>query len=158
ERPPPRRARPLSSTPPESFRELVELDRAHSVRWARPVARPRAIEAEGLDLEILALIADLRHVLTSQIHRRFNAQRAMTTTQRRLSRLSAAGLLERFQFPRRDGGGVPMCCLATTAARELLRQAAPPRRTGGIDAAFIPAPPVPAGSPRQVDRAKRPAG
>ncbi len=147
---PPRRARPLSSTPPESFRELVELDRAHSVRWAQPAARPRALKPEPLDLEILAFVANLRHALTSQIHRRFNARRAMTTTQRRLKRLSDAGLLERFQFHRRDGGGVPMCYLATTAARELLGQQAPLLRSGGIDGQLTPAP-VSVGSPRAVD-------
>jgi hypothetical protein len=69
----------------------------------------RALEPDQLDVEILALVATLRHVLTSQIHRRFNADRAVTTTQRRLKRLSDAGLVERFQFHRRDGGGVPMC-------------------------------------------------
>jgi hypothetical protein len=71
----------------------------------------------------LVLIADLRHVLTSQLHRRFNPGRAATTTQRRLKRLSDAGLLERFQFHRRDGGGVPMCCAITAAGRELLAAA-----------------------------------
>jgi DNA-binding transcriptional ArsR family regulator len=97
----------------ESYRELVELDGAHSVRWARRVGASRAIEPDELDLEILALIATLRHVLTSQIHRRFNAGRSITTTQRRLKRLSDAGLVERFQFHRRDGGGVPMCYVIT---------------------------------------------
>jgi hypothetical protein len=73
------------------------------------------MQPEELDLEILALVAEFRHVLTSQIHRRFNAARSITTTQRRLKRLSDAGLLERFQFHRRDGGGVPMCYVITPA-------------------------------------------
>jgi hypothetical protein len=85
------------------------------------VQSPRALEPEPLDMEILALIADLRHVLTSQVHRRFNPQRAATTTQRRLKRLSDAGLVERFQFHRRDGGGVPMCYVITTAGMGFLR-------------------------------------
>ncbi|HYM46091.1 MAG TPA: replication-relaxation family protein [Solirubrobacteraceae bacterium] len=114
-------ARPLPSRPSDSFRELVELDRAHSVRWARPAPQRRALAPEPLDLEALALIASLRHVLTSQIHRRFNAGRAVTTTQRRLKRLSDAGLVERFQFHRRDGGGVPMCYVITELGLELLR-------------------------------------
>ncbi len=83
------------------------------MRWASPSAHPRTATIEPLDLEMLALIAHLRHVLTSQIHRRFNAARAMTTTQRRLKRLSDAGLVDRFQFHRRDGGGVPMCYVVT---------------------------------------------
>jgi hypothetical protein len=109
----------------ESYRELVELDGAHSVRWARKVTPSRAHEPDQLDLEIVALIATLRHVLTSQIHRRFNVDRAVTTTQRRLKRLSDAGLVERFQFHRRDGGGVPMCYVITLDGLRTLRAAHP---------------------------------
>ena len=113
-------ATPLPETPSDSYRELSELDGAHSVRWAKPVESPHSLEPELLDLEILALVAGLRHVLSSQIHRRFNPQRAATTTQRRLKRLSDAGLLQRFQFHRRDGGGVPMCYVITSAGLSLL--------------------------------------
>jgi hypothetical protein len=60
-------------------------------------------------------------VLTSQIHRHVSPGRAATTTQRRLKRLADAGLIERFQFHRRDGGGVPMCCAVSARGRELLR-------------------------------------
>jgi hypothetical protein len=102
------------------YRELVELDRAHGVRWARRVPEPRALDPEPLDLEILTLVARMRHVLSSQIHRRFNPGRASTTTQRRLKRLSDAGLVARFQFHRRDGGGVPMCYALTLAGLRLL--------------------------------------
>ncbi len=105
----------LPHTPAESYRELVELDGAHSVRWVTATAPPRALQPDRLDLEMLALIAATRHVLTSQLHRRFNAGRAATTTQRRLKRLSDAGLVERFQFHRRDGGGIPMCYVIAAA-------------------------------------------
>jgi len=111
----------LPPTPADSYRELVELDGAHSVRWATRVASPRSLEPDALDLEILVLVAAMRHVLTSQLHRRFNPRRAATTTQRRLKRLSDAGLVDRFQFHRRDGGGVPMCYVITPAGLELLR-------------------------------------
>ena len=111
------------STPVESYRELVELDGAHSVRWAKRIESPRALEPDRLDLEMLALIAAMRHVLTSQLHRRFNRGRAATTTQRRLKRLSDAGLVERFQFHRRDGGGIPMCYVIAAG------RAAGPRRS-----------------------------
>jgi hypothetical protein len=107
--------------PPDSYRELVDLDGTHSVRWAKRVKQPRSLEPEPLDLEILALVACMRHLLSSQIHRRFNPGRATTTTQRRLKRLSDAGLVRRFQFHRRDGGGVPMCYSITAAGLELLR-------------------------------------
>jgi hypothetical protein len=110
----------LPPTPAVSYRELVELDAAHSVRWARRAESPRSLEPDPLDLEILELVARLRHVLTSQIHRRFNPGRAATTTQRRLKRLADAGLLARFQFHRRDGGGVPMCCVITADGLGLL--------------------------------------
>jgi Replication-relaxation len=98
----------------------VDLDAAHSVRWARPASSERPLDIEALDLEILALIATMRHVLTTQIHRRFNPERAVTTTQRRLKRLSDAGLVGRFQFHRRDGGGVPMCYVIAPLGLELL--------------------------------------
>jgi hypothetical protein len=114
------RAEALPETPAESYRELVELDTAHSVRWARPLDVARALEPDRLDLEMLALIASMGHVLTSQLHRRFNRGRAATTTQRRLKRLSDAGLVERFQFHRRDGGGVPMCYVIAAAGRRAL--------------------------------------
>ncbi len=110
----------VPGVPADSYRELVELDDAHSVRWAKRVESPRALEPEILDIEMLALVASLRHVLSSQIHRRFNPKRAATTTQRRLKRLSDAGLVRRFQFHRRDGGGVPMCYAMTAAGLELL--------------------------------------
>ncbi len=97
-------------TPSDSYAELVELDRAQSVRATRPVKVAAAFEPDALDLEMLALVAALGHVLTSQIHRHFNPGRASSTTQRRLKKLADAALIERFQFHRRDGGGVPMCC------------------------------------------------
>jgi hypothetical protein len=110
---------PLPPTAAESYRELVDLNAAHSVRWARAAAAAVALEPEPLDIEILALVASMRHVLSSQIHRRFNGGRAASTTQRRLKRLSDAGLVARFQFHRRDGGGVPMCYSITPAGASL---------------------------------------
>lgn len=104
----------------DSYSELADLSAAHSVRWAKPPVTTIALDLEPLDMEILALLASLRHVLSSQIHRRFNLGRAATTTQRRLKRLSDAGLVARFQFHRRDGGGMPMCYSITPAGRELL--------------------------------------
>lgn len=110
----------LPERPADSYRELVEMDGAHSVRWAKPATPRMALEPDRMDLEILTLVARLGHVLTSQIHRHFNPGRAATTTQRRLKRLSDAGLLRRFQFHRRDGGGVPMCCVITPDGLRLL--------------------------------------
>jgi Replication-relaxation len=66
------------------------------------------------------LLASLRHVLSTQIHRHFNLGRAATTTQRRLKRLADAGWVRRFQFHRRDGGGVPMCYVIADAGIGLL--------------------------------------
>jgi len=106
----------------ESYRELVELDGAHTVRRAKRVAATRKLQPEPLDLQMLGLIAAARHLLTSQLHRRFNDGRAATTTQRRLKRLSDAGFVERFQFHRRDGGGVPMCYALTPAGARLLAE------------------------------------
>lgn len=113
-------SREASSKPADSYGELVDIGAAHSVRWAKPPAVIVALDPEPLDIEILVLLASLRHVLSSQIHRRFNEGRAATTTQRRLKRLSDAGLVARFQFHRRDGGGMPMCYSITPTGRELL--------------------------------------
>jgi hypothetical protein len=110
-----------AGTPAESYRELVELDGAHSVRRVKQIAAQRVLEPDRLDFEMLSLIATMRHVLTSQVHRSFNAGRAATTTQRRLKRLSDAALVERFQFHRRDGGGIPMCYVIAEAGRQALR-------------------------------------
>jgi hypothetical protein len=112
----------VASTPAESYRELVDLSAAHSVRWAKPASARLTLDPEPLDIEILALVASMRHLLSSQIHRRFNQGRAATTTQRRLKRLSDAGLVARFQFHRRDGGGVPMCYSITPAGLSLSRE------------------------------------
>jgi Replication-relaxation len=128
-------SRALPTAPAESYRELVELDGAHSVRWAKHLDPPHSLDPDRRDLEILALIAGLGHVLTSQIHRRFNAERAATTTQRRLKRLSDAGLVERFQFHRRDGGGVPMCYVITADGSRLLLandRLSAPQETGKV--------------------------
>jgi hypothetical protein len=65
----------LPARPAESYRELVELDRAQSVRWAKRVEWPAPLDPSPLDLEMLALIASMRHTLTSQLHRRFNPAR-----------------------------------------------------------------------------------
>ncbi len=112
---------PLPETAAESYAELVDLDAAHRLRWARAAASPSPLDPDPLDLEILALVASMRHVLTGQIHRRFNPERALTTTQRRLKRLSDAALVGRFQFHRRDGGGAPMCYVIAPLGLELLR-------------------------------------
>jgi hypothetical protein len=117
------RAPTLPGVPVPGYRELVELDLAHSVRWARLVDSPSQIEPDQRDLEMLELIARLTHVLSSQLHLWFDSGRAMTTTQRRLKRLSDAGWVERFQFHRRDGGGVPMCYVIAPAGVALLEAA-----------------------------------
>jgi Replication-relaxation len=103
----------------DGYRELAELDCAHSVRWAKPVLSPRPLAPEPIDLAILELLDSMRHLLSSQIHRRFNPGRAATTTQRRLKKLADAGLVVRFQFHRRDGGGMPMCYSITAAGSAL---------------------------------------
>jgi Replication-relaxation len=130
----------LSELAADSYRELIELDGAHSVRWAKRVASSAALEPELLDLEMLTLVASMRHVLSSQLHRRFNAARAATTTQRRLKRLSDAGLVERFQFHRRDGGGVPMCYVITVEGLALLHACDRSRGLGDDDVLALRSP------------------
>jgi Replication-relaxation len=112
--------RPSPTMSSESFRELVELDRSQSVRRVGRTSSFVALEPDALDLAMLELIARMRHVLSSQLHRHLNPARAMTTTQRRLKRLSDAGAVDRFQFHRRDGGGVPICYALADRGRQLL--------------------------------------
>ncbi len=119
-REPPQADTALPTIPAESYGELVELDRAQSARRAPPLTPPRVLQPDRIDLEVLALISALGHVLTSQLHRRINPERSPTTTQRRLKRLADAGLVERFQFHRRDGGGVPMCYAITAEGMRAL--------------------------------------
>jgi hypothetical protein len=141
---------------PDTYRELIELDGAHNVRWAKRVTEPRSLEAEPLDLEILTLVACMRHVLSSQIHRRFNPGRAATTTQRRLKRLSDAGLVRRFQFHRRDGGGVPMCYAITAPGLLLLHAHDRLTALEKDDVQTLSGPPSPA-APVEGDRLLRQA-
>jgi hypothetical protein len=147
----------LPEVPSDSYVELVELDVAHSVRWAKRVACPIALDPDPLDLQMLALVASVRHVLSSQLHRRFNPGRAITTTQRRLKRLSDAGLLGRFQFHRRDGGGVPMCYAITAAGLELLQEddLAGVRAEARVAPGEAPTGRASKGDPRRLRQARR---
>jgi hypothetical protein len=106
-----------------SYRELVGVDGASSLRILDQPSDRAALELNVQDLRIIALIAAFRHVLSTQIHRRFDDARALTTTQRRLKRLAEAGLLSRIQFHRRDGAGTPICYAITAAGLSALRDA-----------------------------------
>jgi hypothetical protein len=145
----------LPASAAESYRELADLDAAHSVRWADRTGPIRSLKPDRLDFEMLSLIANLGHVLTSQIHRRFNAGRAVTTTQRRLKRLWDAGLLERFQFHRRDGGGVPMCYVVSAAGVELLSTSERPGTEDCADGESRTGAGLHSGSERRLRRARR---
>ena len=57
-------------------------------------------------------------------------------TQRHLKRLADAGLIARFQLHRDDGGGVPLCCVASARALELVgvsARSAPELRADTLD-------------------------
>ncbi len=125
--------------PPPSYRELVDVDGAHRARRvASPPAPSRAPVPDALDLEILLVVARFGHVLSSQLHRRHHPTRSVTTTQRRLKRLADAGWIARLQFHRRDGGGVPMCCVICDAGLELLAAHDRLPAAGGRDAPPAP--------------------
>ena len=132
---PPARSEPTKSTSlpavsAASYRELTELDGAHSARSAKRPSILAPAEVDQIDLEMLESIASLRHVLSSQLHRRFNSGRSPTTTQRRLKRLADAGLVERCQFHRRDGGGVPMSYALSEAGLRMLGESVPGEEPG----------------------------
>jgi hypothetical protein len=71
-------------------------------------------------LELLAWLGVVGWALTTQIHRRFEAGKALTTTQRRVKRLADAGAVVRVQLHAADGGGVPMCCALGESGPALL--------------------------------------
>jgi hypothetical protein len=103
-----------------SYAELRALNGASRMRL---LAVPRATSVRLLapaDRELLAWLAGARCALSSQLHRRFNAARSLTVTQRQLKRLADAGMIARFQLHRDDGGGIPLCCAVTDAAIERL--------------------------------------
>jgi hypothetical protein len=101
---------------PPSYVELLALDGAGRVRMLTAPAPSRPARLGAADRELLAWLAAARCALSSQIHRRFNATRSLSVTQRQLKRLADAGLLARFQLHRDDGGGTPLCCAVTEAA------------------------------------------
>lgn len=111
---------PSPEQPAESYRELAAMDAAPRLRRPPVCVATRRPDPDELDLEILAFVARMGHALSTQVHRRYNARRALTTTQRRLKRLADAGWIERLQFHRPDGGGVPMCCALGHPGRALL--------------------------------------
>jgi hypothetical protein len=110
----------LPAEPAASVRELVDIDAARAARAVPRSGRPVPLELDTADLEILTLLGSLERLLSSQIHRHVADGRAATTTQRRLKRLADGGLIERLQFHRPDGGGVPMCCSLAPAGRAAL--------------------------------------
>ena len=112
-----RRSRDRRGELPRAARDRPRAEREVGPRAG---AVRKGFEPEPLDLEMLVLIGELGHLLSSQIHRWFNPARAPSTTQRRLKRLSDAGLVERLQFHRRDGGGAPMCYRLSGEGRALL--------------------------------------
>jgi hypothetical protein len=101
---------------PPSYVELLALDGAGRMRMLPAPAPSRPARLGAADRELLAWLAAARCALSSQIHRRFNATRSLSVTQRQLKRLADAGLLARFQLHRDDGGGIPLCCAVTEAA------------------------------------------
>jgi hypothetical protein len=137
----PARAPSLPTRLPDSYRELLDLDRAPRARRAPRAAPSRAIELDSVDAEALHLLGIFGHLLTTQLHRSLAPDRAVTTTQRRLKRLADGGLVERFQFHKPDGGGVPMCYALSVAGLACLQaqlDGAGPSET----AAICPPPPL----------------
>jgi len=105
---------------PASYGELLVLDGARRMRLLTVAPPSLARRLAPADRDLLAWLAGARCALTSQIHRRVNAQRSLTVTQRQLKRLADRGLIARFQLHRDDGGGIPLCCAVTEHAIELL--------------------------------------
>jgi hypothetical protein len=105
---------------PDGFAELVALDAATRWRVVASGAGDGRRAPAPADRELLEWLIGARCALTTQIHRRFHAERSLSVTQRHLKRLADAGLIARFQLHRYDGGGVPLCCTATDRAIGLL--------------------------------------
>jgi Replication-relaxation len=124
----------------DSYRELLDLDRASRARRAPRTVRAGELELDSGDADALRLIGTFDYLLTTQLHRRLAPHRAVTTTQRRLKRLADHGLVERFQFHKPDGGGVPMCYALSVAGLACLEAQLERDGRGGTAAIYPPAP------------------
>jgi hypothetical protein len=119
------------------YDELRTLDDAGGMRVLRAVPAGVGARLASGDRQLLAWLAGARCALTSQIHRRTHSDRSLTVTQRQLKRLADRGLIARFQLHRDDGGGLPLCCVVTARALELLgisARTAPDLRAQNLDA------------------------
>ena len=128
------RSRQQQQSPP-SHGELLVLDGARRTRLLTVAAPSRARRLAPADRELLTWLAGARCALTTQVHRRVNPGRSLTVTQRQLKRLADRGLIARFQRYRDDGGGVPLCCVVTEHAIELLGLTG--RRAPALDPAAL---------------------
>ncbi|HEV3228331.1 MAG TPA: replication-relaxation family protein, partial [Solirubrobacteraceae bacterium] len=134
---------PQPAAPPDSYAELIALDAARSVRQEVPPTRRGSPGLQRPDRPMLEWIAELGCALSAQVHRRWNPDRAPSTTQRQLKRLWEGGWLARLQFHQPDGGGVPMCYLPTGQTLRMLashREGSPARAAMNRDAAARDAP------------------
>lgn len=111
---------PLPDLAAASYKELVALDRCSRARCVPRGSTAASGRLDERDLALLGSLAAFKHLLSSQLHRRHGGRTALTGTQRRLKRLSDAGMIERVQFHAQDGGGAPMCCAITAAGHDAL--------------------------------------
>jgi hypothetical protein len=117
--------RSSTGEPPVSYAELVAVDEATSITWPRKTER-RSVRPDDVDLELLAWLTELRFALATQIHRRFNAGKSYSTTQRRLKKLSQAGWVQRFQYFRETGASSALTYLITKEGIATVRDAVGP--------------------------------
>ena len=128
-----RRREGASAEPPQTYTELLTLDKCSRARLVPPPAEATPLYPDALDLEVLTWLSTAGWALTTQIHRRFNVGKALTTTQRRLKRLADAEALQRVQLHAADGGGAPMCCSLGRNAAAVLENRQPRRQTEFLD-------------------------
>ncbi len=91
--------RPPAQGAPETFTEL-DFDGVTGVAWddleiLPPVRRHKPTRRE---LEILSALWEHRHLLASQIHRRWWSDSSLRACQQALSRMAKAGWVKRFRF------------------------------------------------------------
>ena len=103
----------------------MAVDEATRVTWPRKTEQ-RSVTPDAIDLELLGWLAELRFALATQIHRRFSAGKSYSTTQRRLKKLSQAGLVQRFQFFRDTGASSALTYMVTGEGIATVREAIGP--------------------------------
>jgi hypothetical protein len=113
---------PTRSPVPDSYTELDEFDDATGLRWQqRPTGPHKPPLPRKDDLEVLAVLHELRFLTASQIGRRFMPGRALRSVQHRLGQMFRVGWVRRCEIATRKRGHTQRVYALDEAGFELIR-------------------------------------